>query len=202
MDNKSLDIKEKIIATTKELIKAKGNATIKEIADAAYINIAAINYHFGSKDNLIQIVIEDVVKELRAHIVAEIGEKSPLSHDFDDIFKSLISIIYAFAEENAGIINFSFLQMASQSKAKNVLIELFILDKDFINTVVTNLAIATPNASMESLLSKYIIMFSSFVVPFFLGFSLDPSMIEQQYNDFFIAFREPYFAELKKLFLS
>ena len=58
MEKQGKDIKDVIVKTTKILLMEKGNATIKEIADKAYVNVAAINYHFGSKDNLIEIVIK------------------------------------------------------------------------------------------------------------------------------------------------
>lgn len=53
---------EAILQVTEKLLKEKGNVTIKEIADAAFVNIAAVNYHFRSKDALLQIVIEKSVR--------------------------------------------------------------------------------------------------------------------------------------------
>ena len=52
---KNQDIKLKIIHSAEKLLREKGNFTIKDIAEDCYINIAAVNYHFGSKENLLNL---------------------------------------------------------------------------------------------------------------------------------------------------
>ncbi len=48
----------KILETTRELVESKGlSVSVREIAAAADVNVAAINYHFGSKNNLINHII-------------------------------------------------------------------------------------------------------------------------------------------------
>ena len=113
----------------------------------------------------------------------------------------MFNVVFKFAEQNAGIINYSFLQLANQSKAANILIELFITDKEFIKVVTDHLAFSLPNVSEEVLFSKYIILFSSFVVPFFLSFSGWYSLFDPngKNNDFIEKHRQSYFAELKKI---
>ncbi len=207
MDKKDLPIKKQIIETTKKLLVEKGNITIKEIADAAYVNAAAINYHFKTKDNLIQIVIEEVVTELREKIVDEIKRIDSLNLDFEEIAMVMIEIIFDFAEKNVGIISYSFLQMASQSSATNVLAELFIFDQNFISTVLGQIAQVAPGQPEEVLLSKYLIIFSSFVVPFFLSFSgmytfyQGGAFLDNEKN-FFARYKPYYLGELSKLLIS
>lgn len=55
MKNK-LSTKDRIIISALELFSEKGfdGASIRDIADRADVNIAAINYHYGSKENLIK----------------------------------------------------------------------------------------------------------------------------------------------------
>lgn len=52
--------KDKILEATLNIISNKGlqSVTIRQIATAAGVNIAAINYHFGSKDNVINESLE------------------------------------------------------------------------------------------------------------------------------------------------
>lgn len=59
------EIKQKIIFTTIQLIEEVGlkNVTVRMISEKANVNIAAINYHFRNKDNLISIVLEQTLKE-------------------------------------------------------------------------------------------------------------------------------------------
>lgn len=57
--NENVSTKEKILNTTLELIKKEGfeKVTIRKIAALSDINIALVNYHFGSKEKLISEAI-------------------------------------------------------------------------------------------------------------------------------------------------
>ena len=58
MTKKDKMIKEKIIDTTYELIKEYGDInkiTVREIAEKAGVGLAMINYHFQTKENLINV---------------------------------------------------------------------------------------------------------------------------------------------------
>jgi TetR/AcrR family transcriptional regulator, regulator of cefoperazone and chloramphenicol sensitivity len=56
----NLKTKDKILEATLEIISSQGfqNVTIRKIATNAGVNVAAINYHFGSKDNVINAALE------------------------------------------------------------------------------------------------------------------------------------------------
>ncbi|MCF6464612.1 TetR/AcrR family transcriptional regulator [Clostridium sp. Cult2] len=56
MDNKYMTTQEKILEAAIQLFGLKGDMTIREIANKAGVNVAAINYHFHSKDNLLKSV--------------------------------------------------------------------------------------------------------------------------------------------------
>jgi len=58
MDNPNT--KDKILEATLNIISDEGfqNVTIRKIAIVAGVNVAAINYHFGSKDNVINEALE------------------------------------------------------------------------------------------------------------------------------------------------
>ncbi|WP_226605954.1 TetR/AcrR family transcriptional regulator [Bacillus cereus] len=57
--NENVSTKEKILNTTLELIKKEGfeKVTIRKIAALSDVNIALVNYHFGSKEKLISEAI-------------------------------------------------------------------------------------------------------------------------------------------------
>ncbi|OUB62312.1 TetR/AcrR family transcriptional regulator [Bacillus thuringiensis] len=57
--NENVSTKEKILNTTLELIKKEGfeRVTIRKIAELSDVNIALVNYHFGSKEKLISETI-------------------------------------------------------------------------------------------------------------------------------------------------
>lgn len=51
-------VKQKIFDTALSLIEVHGTkVSVRQIASVAEVNVAAINYHFGSKDNLINEII-------------------------------------------------------------------------------------------------------------------------------------------------
>ena len=58
-------IKQKIILKAIECIEREGiqGSTIRKIADLAGVNVAAINYHFGSKKQLFEIVMNATLNE-------------------------------------------------------------------------------------------------------------------------------------------
>lgn len=61
----TVDVKEKLIAVTKELIlQANGEfekITIRSIAEKAGVGVGLINYHFQTKENLIEQCVQDVI---------------------------------------------------------------------------------------------------------------------------------------------
>nr|MDA3812719.1 TetR/AcrR family transcriptional regulator [Candidatus Cloacimonadota bacterium] len=61
----SKEIKQKIILMTIECIEQEGiqSATVRKIADMAEVNVAAINYYFGSKKQLFEIVMNTNLNE-------------------------------------------------------------------------------------------------------------------------------------------
>jgi AcrR family transcriptional regulator len=58
-----LPTKERILSASKELFASDGfeKVSLRAITQAAEVNLASVNYHFGSKDALIDAVIEDVI---------------------------------------------------------------------------------------------------------------------------------------------
>lgn len=61
-----LGTKERIIKVTMEIIASEGfqNVTIRKIATRAGVNIAAVNYHYGCKDAVINEALKTVTSKL------------------------------------------------------------------------------------------------------------------------------------------
>jgi len=59
--------KENILNTTLDLITTEGleNVTLRKIAASANVNLALINYHFGSKDKLVNEALKRLLASLR-----------------------------------------------------------------------------------------------------------------------------------------
>lgn len=57
--------KQKIFNTTLELVEQNDlNISVRQIAKAADVNVGAVNYHFGSKENLIKEIIKHKLEKL------------------------------------------------------------------------------------------------------------------------------------------
>lgn len=66
MSLKDLPTRDRIVAATIKIIGQEGmpSLTTRKIAQEADVNIAAINYYFGSKDKLIELAFEKTMDEM------------------------------------------------------------------------------------------------------------------------------------------
>ncbi len=68
MESPHFSTKERILGAAEELFARNGfaGASLRELTAAAKVNLAAVNYHFGSKDNLVNEVFRRRLDELSA----------------------------------------------------------------------------------------------------------------------------------------
>ncbi len=96
---RSLETRERILSTTENFLVQNGlDLSIRAVTEEAGANVAAVNYHFGSKEGLIEAVLEREGSTWREWFSAEVdalpGSASDrLVHLFDVLKKW-------FAEEN------------------------------------------------------------------------------------------------------
>jgi len=65
---------DRILVAAERLFAAKGfDISLREITDRAQVNIAAVNYHFGSKANLTEILFDRVSRDVNGRRLEEIG---------------------------------------------------------------------------------------------------------------------------------
>jgi len=65
VDSRGQQTRERILAATIEVIAREGwrGVTVRKIAAVADVNAALVNYHFGSKTNLMLIALESALEE-------------------------------------------------------------------------------------------------------------------------------------------
>ena len=85
--DKKIKTPEKIITSTIECIERHGfdALTVRMIADAAEVNIAAVNYHFHSKENL----VEQVKKITFDHMLEDLKDMSEGDKPFKEIARDM-----------------------------------------------------------------------------------------------------------------
>lgn len=185
---KTQDIKRKIIDVTKVLMKNNTHITIKDIADACYINIAAVNYHFGSKEKLLLTVMDEVVETLKSDIIDLIKtHKSDMP--IESFIESIITYIYNYAVDNVGILNYLFLTKELQSESSNALVKTFFTENQFTKMVYENLKSVLKIENQKELAARYMILFSSFSIPLFIQLS----EVNQKSNEPIDTFKDPEF---------
>jgi len=105
-----LDTKEKILHTARVLFASKGfeGASVRQIASEAGVNIAAVNYHFVSKEKLFLQVIDLVFSETSNHIRARRTERP------EEKVEDLAVWIFGYFLERADILRSVFQMLLSE----------------------------------------------------------------------------------------
>jgi len=69
LNTQHFSTKERILGAAEQLFARHGfaGASLRQVTAAANVNLAAVNYHFGSKENLINEVFRRRLDELNAH---------------------------------------------------------------------------------------------------------------------------------------
>lgn len=195
---RNLEIKKKIILETKALISEKRSVTIKDIADKCYMNIASVNYYFGSKEQLIQQVIEEVITDLKAEIIRLLNVNEHKSKS--ELLEAMITYTYNFSLENIGLISYLFLNQDSSERAGNLLIDTFFSNNSFTQMIYEKLNVEVKTIEPMVIYAKYMILFSSFAMPLFISIASNSqpqnSQIETFKNEIF---RQYFIKELLRL---
>lgn len=93
MNSQHFSTKERILGAAEQLFAQLGfaGASLRQVTAAANVNLAAVNYHFGSKENLINEVFRRRLDELNAHRLQVLDEalKKPAS-DLEDLLGAFI----------------------------------------------------------------------------------------------------------------
>ncbi len=93
--NSSPDTKSRILDVAEELFAEQGldRVSIREITEAAKVNLAAVNYHFGGKEELIAAVFERRIKPLnvaRLEALAQLRKSASKPPKIEQILEAFI----------------------------------------------------------------------------------------------------------------
>ncbi len=104
-----LTTKQRIVQATMNIIAEEGlpNTTVRKIASRAGVNVAAVNYHFGGKDAVINESFAAVTKELRdsfrylkdvdgeamVNLSMFINEYSDIMFKYPDLLQNAIDLV-------------------------------------------------------------------------------------------------------------
>jgi len=98
MDNKThrKDTKTKILCAAEKIFAEKGyhNTSLRDITSNAKVNIAAVNYHFGSKEKLFEELLKtrfDPINKIRMELLEQIINRAEKNNSLPDLREVLES---------------------------------------------------------------------------------------------------------------
>lgn len=189
---KSEETTKKILDAVTELLKTNDNITIKDICDKAYINIAAVNYHFGDKETLINMAVQNIIDSLKKQI-EELANKG-----FESTTQALylfMDLIYKFAAEYSGAVRY-MLNSGTQSQGSSILSQLFA-DTKFTGFVLGKIKELSPADDNVKLMSKYMMILSAFIFPMMCQYAFQTDGGFSINND---EFKKEYINQILKIF--
>lgn len=147
--------KDRILGAAEELFALQGFAgtSLREVTSRADVNIAAVNYHFGSKENLVNEVFRrrmDVMSAQRLELLKTAQANSP--NQLEPVLGAFVEPALAMAQDRQG--GGAFIRVIARAYAeKNDSLRKFLSDqyghvlREFAKTIAT----CVPGLSKEEL---------------------------------------------------
>ena len=170
----SEEVKGSIILATINCIEQNGvqAVTIRKIAETAKVNVAAVNYHFGSKENLVKLALDQTLKEAFVVNVADhFDGNQDISSALEDYFKTTLEGTIAYP----GITKAHLYNPFINNNYKGTFVEKFQI---FLQDLQSRIKPLFPDKSEEDIMIIVIQMFSAIFLPGILPglFSKFPEM--------------------------
>lgn len=132
-----MEPKDKIIQSAIDLFSEKGfeGTSVREIAAAADVNVAMINYYFGSKEHLLEKAIDEKLSYLR-NIFSELVKNTELKaiEKIDKIIE--LVIVRKFSTRKFNHLLHRELSLANRPQLKMTITELLMLNITPIKQIV------------------------------------------------------------------
>jgi len=158
-----LDTKTRILDSAEQLFARDGyrNTSLRSLTQLAGVNLASVNYHFGSKDALLQAVIERrllPLNEIRAQKMTEIltqAKKQKSLPDAEELLRAFIEPTLEFRNSSSGACDFVSLIGRSLSEPDETVRNCFLkLVLPTFNLLYEGLREALPQLSPPILLTR------------------------------------------------
>lgn len=158
----SLDTRSKILQVAIDAVGLKGEITVRQIAEKAEVNVAAINYHFGSKNNLLKEV-ENYYAEILYNMMKDVLLKKESTPKEKLVLwtNSLMEFMFKYPALIALIVS-----LATEDREYNpILIQKVYLNEELENVITLLIKESTGITEERILKYKYLQMFSGILGP-------------------------------------
>ncbi|MGJ8650066.1 MAG: TetR/AcrR family transcriptional regulator [Opitutaceae bacterium] len=173
--------RQKIIRTTEKLFAEKGfrAMTLRDVTREAKVNLAAVNYHFGSKSKLILEVIRDRIEPINEERLKRLDQlieqyapqPVPVNSIFDSLFRPLFESDGAGSGPNPALIQMigrAFTEPADFMRGMHR--DLF---RDLTQRYLAELHRSCPDMTIETLQYRFFLSISTM-----LGATIDQVILE------------------------
>lgn len=154
------DTKRVLIDATKALLFETSDFTVKEIAEKAFTNVAAINYHFGDKDSLVLIALTELVEGFKQDLFENFDRE--FSNNVEGLEMALQFLLEAYGRYKGAI---KYILLSEDPRAGTKLVEKFFLDEDFTKAFLKRISEASGITDSKLLYYRYSITISAFLFP-------------------------------------
>lgn len=160
-----LTTKDKILEATLEIISNEGfqNVTVRKIAVRAGVNVAAINYHFGSKDNVINEALEYLMVQARDIFKCLKNHRETPEQRLKNLIEKLARNFSKYPDQIKYLIYQSIHEQANPNKFQEYLKTEGI---DLIKTTIQQIRPAEDDAALQM---RILQLFSCLAFPVLLG---------------------------------
>ncbi len=101
-DGSDKGVKERLLSVAFEMLRSgDGELSSREVARRANVNAAMVNYHFGSREGLIQACVDSYYAHIRDSLVALVSKYTPDS--FLQLLDSAIRETFTFMRANRAL---------------------------------------------------------------------------------------------------
>lgn len=112
--------KQKILETAKKLFSARGynGVSVRDISADADVNVGAVSYYFGGKENLYHEVIGSGFDEVREAVAGILNDDAPLRERLELVFEEFLEFL--LKEDSVSRIVFSELALGGGKLPESV----------------------------------------------------------------------------------
>lgn len=173
--------KDKIIHVAMDIIAAEGfhGITVRKIAAKAGVNVAAVNYYFGSKENLISEALAYLTVQLKdTFTILKSNDKDPITL-LSDFISSYMSVIADYPDMIKSLIIYAVQDKPLQGHAEYSI----FLQTQGIGLINNMIKKAVPELDDLTLSLKALNLMSGLSMPFLMGNSINKMLNVNLFND-------------------